>query len=129
MFKIVKMRSAKERPTEHVVAGAGGVSLGQAVLLSSGKVVAATADNVPEFIIAQPGNADDIVLAYRIMEDDIFETTFSADGTTRKVGDQVTLHASDGMSVTATTTNGIFTITKKLGSGASGTKVQGMFRR
>lgn len=129
MFKIVNMRSAKERPTEPVVAGSGGVSLGQAVLLSSGKVVAATANNVPEFIIAQPGDKDDIVLAHRIMEDDIFETTFSADGSSRGVGEKVTLHATDGMSVTATTTDGIFTITKKLGSGASGTKVQGMFRR
>ena len=129
MFKIVNMRSAKERPTEPVVAGSGGVSLGQAVLLSSGKVTAATANNVPEFIIAQPGDENEIVLAHRIMEDDIFETTFSADGSSRVVGEKVTLHASDGMSVTATTNNGIFTITKKLGSGASGTKVQGMFRR
>ena len=37
----------------------------------------------------------------------VFETTFSAAATSVKLGNKVTLHASDGMSVTATTTDGV----------------------
>lgn len=47
--------------------------------------------------------AGDLIPVIRVHEDMVFETTFSAAATSVKLGDKVTLHASSGMEVTATT--------------------------
>lgn len=129
MFKIAKMRSLAERPYEYYAPTASEeISLGEALVLSSGKLTKCGATATPEFIAMSSGKDVDKIAVIRVMEDDEFETTFAADATDNAEGTKVTLH-TDGLQVTATATNGVFTITKKLGSGEAGTKVLGMFRR
>ena len=50
--------------------------------------------------------AGDIIPVIRVGKDMILETTFAAAATSIKLGDKVTLH-TDGLQVTATTTNGV----------------------
>ena len=50
--------------------------------------------------------AGDIIPVIRVGKDMILETTFAAAATSIKLGDKVTLH-TDGLQVTAETTNGV----------------------
>ncbi len=129
MFKLANMRSMKERPFErYATTDNEAIALGEALVLTSGSLTKCGATATPEFI--SMGSTSDLatISVIRVMEDDVFETEFSADASSNAEGTKVTLH-TDGLTVTATATNGVFTITKKLGTGASGTKVLGMFRR
>lgn len=126
MFKLHSVGSAKTAPLEfYTITDAEAVVIGELLKLSSGKLTVAAATDVPEFIAVGAGTAVEIPVI-RITEDMVFETTFSAAATSINVGDKVT--TTSGLQATATTTNGVFTITKKLGT-ASGSKVRGMFRR
>lgn len=128
MFKIAKMRTLAERAIEVYTGTANeAIALGEALVLSSGKLTKCGAAVIPEYIARSAGTGTAIAVN-RVLEEDVFETTFAADATAVVEGSAVTLH-TDGLQVTATTTNGVFYITKKLGTGAAGTKVQGMFRR
>lgn len=129
MFKFAKMRSMAERPFEYYAPTTDeAIVLGEALVLTSGKLTKCAATATPEFIAMSSGTNKSTIAVVRVMEDDEFETTFAADASSNAEGTKVTLH-TDGLQVTATATNGVFTITKKLGTGASGTKVLGMFRR
>lgn len=128
MFKLHNMRSMAEAPFEiYTITDKEEVVLGEALVLSSGKLTKCGATVTPEFIAMKAGTAVEIPVI-RVDEKMVFETTFSADASSVAEGSKVTI-ASDGLRVTATTTNGVFAITKKLGTGESGTKVLGMFRR
>lgn len=128
-FKIANMRSAKERPTEQYITTDNEViALGEVLVLTSGALTKCGATAVPEFIAMEPAADQAIINVVRITEDMVLETTFAADATNNVEGSLVTIH-TDGLQVTATATNGDFTIIKKLGTGAKGTKVLGMFRR
>ena len=129
-FKIANMRSAKERPMEtYLATDAEAIALGEALVLTSGRLHKVAADAKPEFIAMSScaEGTDNPIKVVRLMEDVLLETTFAADATNNLEGTLVTIH-TDGLQVTATPTNGDFTIVKKLGTGASGTKVLGMFR-
>ena len=128
MFKIAKMRTLKERAFEVYTPTADeAIALGEALVLTTGALTKCAVDAVPEFIAMSAGTNVPIAVI-RILEEDTFETTFAADASAELVGEKVTLH-TDRLQVTAENTNGVFMITKKLGSGDVGTKVQGMFRR
>lgn len=128
MFKIAKMRTLAERAIEVYAPTADEpIALGEALVLTTGKLTKCAATATPEYI-ARSAGTNKAIAVNRVLEEDIFETTFAADASAVNEGSKVTLH-TDGAQVTATTTNGVFYITKKLGTGASGTKVQGMFRR
>lgn len=128
MFKIAKMRTLAERAIEVYAPTADeAIALGEALVLSDGLLTQCTATATPEYI-ARSAGTNKAIAVNRVLEEDIFETTFAADASAVDEGSKVTLH-TDGVQVTATTTNGVFYITKKLGTGASGTAVQGMFRR
>jgi hypothetical protein len=128
MFKIAKMRTLAERAIEVYAPTADEpIALGEALVLTTGKLTKCAATATPEYI-ARSAGTNKAIAVNRVLEEDIFETTFAADASAVNEGSKVTIH-SDGVQVTATTTNGVFYITKKLGTGASGTKVQGMFRR
>jgi len=128
MFKIAKMRTLAERAIEVYAPTADeAIVLGEALVLTSGKLTKCAATATPEYI-ARSAGTNKAIAVNRVLEEDIFETTFAADASAVTEGSKVTLH-TDGVQVTATTTNGVFYITKKLGTGASGTAVQGMFRR
>ena len=128
MFKIAKMRTLAERAIEIYEPTADeAIVLGEALVLTAGKLTKCGATATPEYI-ARSAGTNKAIAVNRVLEEDIFETLFSADATAIVEGNKVTLH-TDGLRVTATKTDGVFYITKKLGSGAVGTKVQGMFRR
>ena len=128
MFKLHTVGSAKTAPMEYIVGTANeAISLGEALILSSGKLTKASGTNAPEFIAVGSGTGV-VIPVIRIMEDMEFETVFSADASSVAEGSKVTI-GSTGLDVTATTTDGVFTISKKLGTGTSGTGVRGYFRR
>lgn len=129
-FKIANMRSAKERPMEtYLATDAEAIALGEALVLTSGKLTKVAADAKPEFIAMSScaAGTSNPIKVVRLMEDVLLETTFAADATNNLEGTLVTIH-SDGLQVTATALNGDFTIVKKLGTGDVGTKVLGVFR-
>lgn len=128
MFKLHTVGSAKTAPMEYYEGTANEViSLGEALILSSGKLTMASGTTAPEFIAVGSGKGV-VIPVIRIMEDMEFETVFSADASQVAEGSKVTI-GSTGLDVTATTTSGVFAINKKLGTGASGTGVRGYFRR
>ena len=83
---------------------------GMALTQSSGNLAIATGTTAPTYISlvekSAAVSAGTIIPVMRINHDMIFETTLSASGTSLNLGDKVTLHASDGMQVTATTSSG-----------------------
>lgn len=129
MFKIANSRSLAQRPFEYMITTDNeAISLGEALVLSSGALTACGATATPEFIAMKAVTDESTIPVVRVMEDDVFETTFAADGSSLNVGESVTIH-SDSLQVTATKTSGVFKITKFMGDGTSGTSVRGMFRR
>ena len=82
-----------------------------ALVQSAGNLAIATGTTAPTYISMcekdSACTAGDIIPVIRVSKDMVFETTFSAAATSIKLGNKVTLHASDGMSVTATTTDGV----------------------
>ena len=129
MFKIANMRSMAERPFEYYTTTDNeAITLGEGLVLTSGALTKVGATATPEFI-AMKATADLATIpVVRVTEDMVLETTFSTTATSIVVGDSVTIH-TDGAQVTATTSSGVFKVTKILGGGVSGTAVQGMFRR
>ena len=127
MFKIAKMRPLAERPMEYYVGTANEtIVIGEALVLSSGKLTKCGATVVPEFI-AMGAAVGGKIPVVRVMEEDTFEAPLSAAGNSLNVGDKVTLSGT-GLEVTATTASGVFTITKINGTNIGDT-VEGMFRR
>lgn len=78
--------------------------------LATGQLALATGATAPTYIsmCEKDGEctAGDIIPVIRVGKDMILETTFAAAATSIKLGDKVTLH-TDGLQVTATTTNGV----------------------
>ena len=97
---------------------------GMAMLLSSGKLAIATGANKPEFICVEEHSAavsaGDLVTVVRVEPDTEYETTLSAAGALN-IGDKVTLHASSGMQVTATTASGVAEIVAMEGTASGDT--------
>lgn len=85
--------------------------VGMALTQSSGNLAIATGTTKPTYISmvekASACTAGDIIPVFRVDPDMIFETSFSASAADIKIGNKVTLHASSGMQVTATTTSGV----------------------
>lgn len=104
--------------------------LGMALTQSSGNLAIATGTTKPTYISmcerSTACTAGDIIPVIRVEPDIIFETTFSATATSIVPGNKVTLHASSGLQVTATTSSGVAEVISKDGS-ASGDKVRVRF--
>ena len=112
-------------PTEQVaVTASEAYAEGETLVLSSGKATKASGTTAPTHLAMQTkaAAASGNLYVHTIMPEYVYRTTFSADASALAEGAKVTL-SSDGDSVTATTTNGVATIYRKLGSGASGTQV------
>lgn len=132
-FKLYKRGMAAQVPFEYLPTTASeAYTLGEALVLSSGALTKCGATATPEFIAAEsytaPSSGQRAIQVFRVLEDMQFATTFAADASSNAIGTLVTLH-SDGAQVTATATNGVATIVRKDGTGASGTKCVVMFRR
>lgn len=95
-------------------------TVGEALKVSSGAVTLDSGTDKPSYICVGP-EGDNGVPCVEVLPDMEFETTLSAAGTSLAVGDKVTIH-TDGLQVTATTTNGVAEITGMYGT-AAGSKV------
>lgn len=127
MFKLQRKGSAATEALEYIIGTTSeAITVGELLVLSSGKLTKCGATATPEFVALGSGNGT-IIPVKRIYEDEVYQTTLSAAGTSLNIGDKVTI-SSDGKQATATTTSGVFAITEIIDS-AQGGKVNGMFRR
>lgn len=122
-FKIHKIDDGRIPGIEYLPCGAITPKVGMALVQSAGNLAIATGTTAPTYISMCEKDsacaAGDIIPVIRVSKDMVFETTFSAAATSVKLGNKVTLHASDGMSVTATTTDGVAEVVY-MGGTASG---------
>lgn len=97
--------------------------VGMALTQTGGKLAIATGTTAPKYIsMIEKGSAceaGDIIPVLRVLPGLVFDTTFSAAATSLNLGDKVTLHASSGMQVTATTASGVAEVVEMDGT-ASG---------
>jgi hypothetical protein len=115
----------------YLMTDAEAVTLGEALVQTSGRLTKCGATAPPEFIAlktqAAEATAVTLVPVIRITEMQEWKTTSMATVAVTLVGAKVTLH-TDGLLVTATTASGVFEI-----SGTDGvtttSKVRGYFRR
>lgn len=127
MFKLQRKGSAATEAIEYIMGTASeAISVGELLVLSSGKLTKSGATAVPEFVALGSGNGT-IIPVKRIYEDEVYQAPLQASGASLNVGDKVTIH-TDGLQATATTTSGVFMITEILGTSV-GDKINGMFRR
>ena len=117
---------------EYLPCGAITPKVGMALVQSSGNLAIATGTTAPAYISMVEKDAavsaGTLIPVIRVSPDIIFETELSASGTSLKQGDKVTLHASNGMQFTATTTSGVAEVIDfPDGSQASGARVRVRF--
>ena len=110
-FKIYKTDDGRIPGIEYLPCSAITPKVGMALVQSRGNMAIATGTTAPTYISMcekdSACTAGDIIPVIRVSKDMVFETNFSAAATSINLGDKVTLHASDGMQVTATTTSGV----------------------
>ena len=116
------------RPWEYLPCSAITPKVGMALTQTSGNLAIATGTTKPTYISmvdkSAACTAGDIIPVIRVDSGIIFETTNSASFSGISKGQKVTLHASDGMQVTATTSSGVAEVIDfdaKAGSGTGGT--------
>lgn len=132
MFVPIMNHDGHVAPAEYLPCSAITPKFGMALTQSSGKLAIATGTTAPTYVsLIECGAAvaaGTIIPVMRVDKETIFETELSASGTSLNLGDKVTLHASNGMQVTATTTSGVAEIISfPEGSQASGAKVRVRF--
>ena len=102
-FKIYSTDDNRVPGIEYLPASAITPKVGMALTQTTGQLALATGATAPTYISMcekdSECTAGDIIPV-------ILETTFAAAATSIKLGDKVTLH-TDGLQVTATTTNGV----------------------
>lgn len=113
-------------PWEYLPCSAITPKMGMALVQSSGNLVIATGTNKPTYISMKEAesavSAGDLIPVIRVLPDQIFECTNSASLSGVNIGQKVTLHASNGLQVTGTTSSGVAEIVAKDGD-ASGSRV------
>lgn len=124
--------SAKETEPFFEVPATAGESYkpGEALKMVSGKATKCTGATVPAYICQSKLDSavdGDVVLVSLVNPQQELEVPLEVAGTSLKPGNKVTV-GTDGLSVTATTTDGVFFITNVLGT-AAGDKVRGYFMR
>lgn len=111
---------------EYLPAGAITPKVGMALTQSSGKLAIATGTTAPSYISMMESSsaltAGTIIPVIRVNKDMVFASTNSAALTGINIGDKVTLHASNGLQITATKTDGVAEIVDMDGT-AIGSKV------
>lgn len=126
MFKLIRIENGRMNvpsPVIHEVTASLAINEGQALALSGGKLIVATGK--PEFIAMGDKAATDEnrqLAVCRVDAHQIYEVPVSAAPTSLKPGDKVTIN-SNGLEVTATTTNGVVTIENLNGAAAAGDTV------
>ena len=125
MFRLLKIENARinvPEPEFHDAKTGEAISLGEALVLSAGVLTKCGATATPEFIsmcnLSASETSRNIPVA-RVTKDQVYEVPVTAAPTSLKAGDKVTLH-TDGLQVTATTTDGKITIINTNGANAAG---------
>ena len=112
-FTLAKMDVGLTPPIEHLpVTADETINMGEALVLSSGKLTKCGATARPAFVAVGPA-VDGEAPVIRVQDYMEFETTLGvapAESATVAVGSKVTLH-TDGLQVTATTTSGVAAVT------------------
>lgn len=122
----IRTTDTYSKPFEILPCGNGTTyKIGQGLIISSGVAALATGTNKPQYICQEnkTGVTGEGVYAARVTEDMTLEAPLSAAGTDLTVGSLVTI-ATDGMRLTATTTNGVAEIIEFPEGKASGAKVR-----
>lgn len=128
MFKLIKIENARmnvPEPVFHEVKASEAVELGEALVLTSGKLTKCGATVKPEFIAMADCAAaatDRIIPVARVEANQLYEVPITADPSSLAEGSKVTLH-TDGMQVTATTTSGVVTVESLNGAAAAGDNI------
>ena len=122
MFGFRRANNSGVAPTIKQIAANTAVtySVGDALVLTSGKAALAGATAKPEYIAAQGGLGLDTLSAYQIISDQEYETVLAETGTV-VVGTKVTLSSSN--SITTTTTNGVAEVISVAGTAAGSAAV------
>ena len=109
MFRLATMDVGLTPPIEHKEVTAGEeIVLGEALVLSGGKLTKCAATAKPTYIAAGPSQ-DGVAPVIKTQGYMVFETELAADGVALSNGSTVTLH-TDGLCVTATTEGGVAAI-------------------
>ena len=123
MFIPHKTDDGRIPPIEYLPCGAITPKLGLALIQSGGNLAIASGTTKPTYLCMTERSAavtaGTIIPVQRVSEDLIYETTSSAAFTSVKQGAKVTL-ATDGLRVTATTTDGVAEVVEIADSAAGG---------
>lgn len=125
MFKLIKIENARmnvPEPVFHEVTENEAVVMGEALVLTDGKLKKCVATVKPEFIAMADCAADAakrLIPAARVEPNQLYEVPVQAAPTSLVEGSKVTLH-TDGLQVTATTTSGVVTVESLNGAAAAG---------
>lgn len=125
MFKLLKMVDARlnvPEPEYQEVTAAEGVAMGEALVLSSGKLTKCTGTTKPTHISMGVKSATDtnrVIPACRVESNQIYEVPVTATPSSLAPGSKVTIH-TDGLQVTATTTDGVAEVVSVNGAAAVG---------
>lgn len=128
MFKLLKIENARQNvpsPAYYEVTAGEAVAIGEALVLTEGKLKKCGPQVKPEFIAMgdKTAAATDRKLAVcRCAANQLYGVPVTAAPTGLKPGDKVTLHA-DGLQVTATTSNGVITVESIDGATAAGDEI------
>ena len=110
MFRIHSTNDGRVPPIEYLPAGAITPKVGMALYQNSGNLALASGTTKPTYISMCEREtaltAGELIPVIRVEDGMIFGTELSAAGTSLKLGGKVTV-ATDGLRVTATTTDGI----------------------
>lgn len=110
---------------EYLPAGAITPKVGMALTQTSGKLAIATGTTAPGYISMMEStaalSAGTIIPVIRVNKNMVFETSNSAALSGINIGDKVTLHATNGLQITATKTDGIAEIVGMDGTAAGST--------
>lgn len=129
-FKRVTTLDGAVIPFEYyLVTDSEAITLGEALVQTSGRLTKCAATAVPEFVAEKTVAAgiNNRIPVTRVREEDEFITTSIATVASTLVGAKVTLH-TDGLQVTGTTVSGVFLVSYTDGVTTTST-VRGYFRR
>jgi len=105
------IHTADSLAIEYLPCGAICPKAGMALTQTSGNLAIAAGTTKPTYISLYDSPAaiaaGTVIPVLRIDDQMVFETCWSINASTIKLGDKVTLHAFDGLRVTATTNNGV----------------------
>jgi hypothetical protein len=111
-FKLIKCGGESvPQETKYLMTDNEGCTRGQGLALTNGRLTNVAATAVPEYIaektVAAAAASVTPVPVHRVKTEYEYEVACTGQIATTVLGDKVTIH-TDGLSVTATTTNGVF---------------------